>query len=272
MAHNPLGRQVPFPQSFAPQVLCAVDRGPARVRMGITGKLPFTGYDLWNCYELSFLLPTGRPVAAILQFVIPCESSNLIESKSLKLFLGSLNNTTFNNFTEVSECIRQQLERVVSTPLLPVHILKPEEWHRILPEEEMGHCIDDCRLDSKNSTHICTDSTTDTRIIDEHLVSHVLRSLCPVTGQPDWATVDITYRGLPINHSSILQFIVSLRNESAFHEETCEKLFLEILQQTHPIELLVSCRYLRRGGIDICPVRFAPKSMEIKNLPRHIRQ
>ncbi len=269
MKRNPLGIATVYPQEFSPQSLFPIARAQGRAPLGINGELPFDGYDVWNCYELSYLTPSHKPVAAILQLAFSCRSLYLIESKSLKLFLGSLNNHILPSIDSALSLVRKHLEDVTGAPLIDARLVTPELWQMFFPSSNEGLSIDNCPFDESESPEILLESK---RAVREHISSNLLRSMCPVTGQPDWGTVDIIYEGAKLNHASILRYIVSLRNSSGFHEDTTEKLFLALRRAISPGQLLVACRYLRRGGIDITPIRFSPGFEHRFISQRHMRQ
>lgn len=215
--------------------------------------LPFTGQDVWTSYELSWLDPKGKPQVAIAEFIFPFDSTAIIESKSFKYYLNSFNQTSISR-DELRETLVRDLSHgaggQVSVNLYPL-----DEFHSVGAFE--GQCVDDLDIDVM---HYKTDaallqSDSETLVENERLYSHLLKSNCPVTGQPDWATVWIEYSGAKISPESYLQYIISFRQHQDFHENCVEKIFLDIQQQCGPKLLSVYARYTRRGGLDINPFR-----------------
>ena len=246
----PLGRATDYPQKYAPEVLCAIARRNGREPLGISGALPFTGIDTWNAWELTWLGDNGKPQVATAQIVVPAESPNLVESKSLKLYLGSFAMTRFRTAERMAETIADDLSECAAAPVRVT--LDPNTAIGTLP----GECID--TLDAE-----CAEWEVDANLleadaaceVEEHLHTHLLRSLCPVTGQPDIGSVLVTYTGPRIDRASLLRYVVSFREHSDFHEACVERMFVDIEAQCRPTALSVYARYQRRGGIDINPFR-----------------
>lgn len=253
MSGNPLGLDQRIPIAYAPEVLFAIERSRAREQLGIADQLPFVGVDIWNCYELSWLQPDGRPVSCSGEIRYHCNSPNIVESKSLKLYLYSLNMTTFSSVSEVEALIARDLSQVLQTDLVEVSI---HEDPIAVSSAENSECID-------SSTFPGLAGDIDTSLLQaardaevaETLVSRIFRSLCPVTAQPDWATVTIAYRGPKIEKGGLLGYLASYRNHQGFHEECCERIFIDVSRACLPSELTVICGFTRRGGIDINPIR-----------------
>jgi len=250
-----LGKEVAYPSAYSPELLCVLPRGEGR---HVEGRLPFMGSDRWYAYELSWLNPKGKPVVAMGCFIIPCESMGLIESKSLKLYLNSFNQTAFESLESVQNTllkdfsaalgvdVRVELQLAESFSDWPgAHVRKPE-----------GICIDD--EDVLVSTYSPSADLLNVeagQVEREVLYSNLLKSNCPVTGQPDWATVLVSYKGKKINRQSLLLYICSYRQHSGFHEQCVEQIFKDILQHCEPEFLAVEACYTRRGGLDINPFR-----------------
>jgi 7-cyano-7-deazaguanine reductase len=239
-----LGERVDAPTRYSPEILEAIPRQPARERLGIDGRYG-QGWDAWHLYELSWL-EAGRPISACGVLGIPSTSPATVESKSLKLYLNSLNFHDFPSRDAATACIVDDISAICGETVI-LEVGAPEQmgaWTRTAA----GTCIDRETFDiaklEAGGPHI-----------EETLHSHLLRSLCPVTGQPDWATVEISYRGAQINRGGLLSLILSYREHQDFHEQCLEKLFAEIYSQCTPEELTVSAFYTRRGGIDITPHR-----------------
>ncbi|MNU74426.1 NADPH-dependent 7-cyano-7-deazaguanine reductase [compost metagenome] len=231
--------------------------------MGIqAGALPFFGADLWTAFELSWLNPRGKPQVAIAHFTIPCETPNIIESKSFKLYLNSFNNSTFASIDAVREHLRTDLAEAAwrgsdQSAGIGVKLLTPDLFDREPVHEIDGLDLD--RLDIE-CTHyqpapeLLSSDTTQVHV-NETLTSRLLKSNCLVTGQPDWGSVQIRYSGPPIDQAGLLAYIVSFRNHNEFHEPCAERMFTDIWRQCQPTKLAVYARYTRRGGLDINPFR-----------------
>lgn len=261
MSDLPLGRESRYPAQYAPEVLHAIPRGAAREPSGIGTPLPFRGVDIWNAWELSWLDGSGKPLVATAEIRVDAASKNIAESKSLKLYLNSFSQTRLDSTDALQETIRTDLARLVDGPV-SVAISQVDEWPQQTIGSLPGTLIDD--LDCINDLNF-DDTGTDvdpTRLranagdpVSEDLHSHLLRSLCPVTHQPDTGSVLVRYRGPRIDRGGLLAYVVSFRQHNDFHEACVERMFMEIRSQCHCDELTVYARYNRRGGIDINPYR-----------------
>ncbi len=268
-----LGKAVAYPDQYAPQVLFPIARQPQRGELGMAagGALPFTGVDLWTGYELSWLNPRGKPQVALVQVTVPCETPCIVESKSFKLYLNSFSNSRFTSADAVRARIAADVGAAVWQPVVPesqqtargapptvgVRLVLPEQFAAQTVQELEGLSLD--RLDVE-----CTEyepapqwlrANAAEGAVTETLTSHLLRSNCPVTQQPDWGDIQISYSGAPIDQEGLLRYIVSLRNHNGFHEHCVERMFMDILRRCHPSRLTVYARYTRRGGLDINPLR-----------------
>ena len=246
-----LGREVQYPSQYDPSLLFPIPRASARVEIGIDPlALPFVGHDRWHLYELSWLDPRGKPCVATATLWVPHDAPNLIESKSLKLYLNSLNAMRFNRPEAVRERIMLDLS-VRAGANVRVDFGLPA-----IVENLQGESIDvldvdiDCYGPPQARFLGC-----DGDVVEEVLTSSLLKSNCPVTGQPDWASVTISYRGRRIDREGLLRYLVSYRDHAEFHEQCVERIFLEVMQACAPESLLVEARYTRRGGLDINPLR-----------------
>lgn len=255
--HGPLGERSEYPRHYDPSVLHPIPRQAGRAQIGIVSQsLPFVGVDIWNAYEVSWLDALGKPVVALLELRVPCESACIVESKSLKLYLGSLNNERYATREEVAAQISVDISAVtqvqVTAYLEPLNVAHSRFAVKSVP----GVCIDDEVLQDPvfnvAPELLNIDAGAD---VDETLYSHLLRSNCPVTGQPDWATVIVHYRGQPIQKRALLAYLVSYREHNDFHEQCVERIFHDIQTRCQPRGLTVYARYTRRGGIDINPFR-----------------
>ncbi|MGB3623838.1 NADPH-dependent 7-cyano-7-deazaguanine reductase QueF [Ketobacter sp. MCCC 1A13808] len=268
--HGPLGQKSEHPQQYNPGVLFAIPRRLGRLEIGIGSELPFKGADIWNAYEVSWLTPKGKPVVAVMEMKVPADSSHIVESKSLKLYLGSFNQTGFSGFADVEQCIVKDVSEVVGAPV-QVTLLPLTAAHSFTIESMPGRCVDELDI-------VADEYSVNARLlrvnpdenVNEQLHSHLLRSCCPVTGQPDWGSVLIGYQGNKIDEASLLRYLVSFRNNQEFHEQCVERIYLDIMQQCSPRALSVYARYTRRGGIDINPFR-SSEEVDTRNL-RLVRQ
>lgn len=275
----PLGKQTAYPATYDAGQLYPVARASKRAELGLKTELPFIGEDLWNGYEISWLNPKGKPLAALGQFRFPCTSASIVESKSFKLYLNSFNQSRFESCAQVAELMEQDLSSAtgasVGVELYPLSNLDetPLNW-QITPLA--GNCIDalDIEIDRYQTDPTLLDANpsthSSTEIVDETLYSHLLKSNCLITSQPDWASIWIQYRGHKIDHAALLRYLVSFRQHNEFHEQCVERIFTDLWHHCHLQRLSVYARYTRRGGLDINPWR----STETSSAPdwRLIRQ
>ncbi len=259
---SPLGQATAYPEQYDAQLLFPLPRAPKRAEIGISAAPPFFGADLWTAYELSWLNPRGKPQVAIAQITVPCETPHIIESKSFKLYLGSFNNSRFASADEVRARIRADVSQALwqgspAAGSAGVRLILPEEFDQQPIHEQDGLLLD--RLDLECSHYhpapelLQADASQPP--VSEVLVSHLLKSNCLVTGQPDWGSVQIAYSGAPIDQAGLLQYLVSFRNHNEFHEQCVERIFMDLWTRCQPIKLSVYARYTRRGGLDINPFR-----------------
>ncbi len=251
-------------------ILVPVPRLAGRKLIGLTSSLPFAGRDLWNSYEFSWLSVSGTPEVAILQISYDCTTEHLVESKSLKLYLNTYYNVRFESLTMAVEKIRNDVGAAIRGECI-VEAITPIEWGALRIAPPVAQSIDS--LDAGGtftyrdpSLLLAAQQTT-----EESLSTNLLRSLCPLTGQPDWATVIVSYRGPKIERASLLRYVVSLREHQGYHEHCCEMIFIDILDRCRPDQLAVLCAYTRRGGIDINPLRYTPgfeDALQYNRLPR----
>ena len=249
--NNPLGEQVPQPSKYDPGILYPIPRWPARSLLDIDKKLRMFGLDHWNAYEISWLSPDTKPHVAMAEIFFDGDSENIVESKSLKLYLNSLNNEIFDSGEALSEVLENDLS-AVSRSRVMVKLKQadaPPVWH-----SHQHASLDTVSLlpgGARPEPDMAILDTDDDAAFDECLVSDLFRSKCPVTGQPDWASVTIQYTGRKINSASLLTYLCSYREHQAYHEECAERIFRDISLGCEPAELLVAMNYLRRGGLDI---------------------
>lgn len=253
-----LGKKSEYDPIYNPNKLFEIPRKAKRDEINIDSStaLPFFGFDYWNHYEVSWLNSKGKPVVAMAKIIYPCSSPNIIESKSMKLYFNSFNNTRFDSVNAIQSIIKADLEKkvesTVNVTIIPVKDFKEEKIHRGFK----GKCIDE--LDIECAVYTVEPSflkINENQVEDETLYSDLLKSNCLVTHQPDWGSVQITYSGNKINEEGLLQYLVSFRNHNEFHEQCIERIFMDIMQKCNPKKLTVSGRYTRRGGLDINPIR-----------------
>lgn len=269
-----LGKATAYADQYDASLLFPLPRAGKRAQIGIAGNPPFFGADLWTAFELSWLNPRGKPQVAIAHVTVPCETPNIVESKSFKLYLNSFNNTRFASADEVRARIRQDISEAVwrgsgHKGTVGVQLVSPEQF-----DQEPIHELDGLLLDRLDVE--CTQYTPaperltarhDEAPVTETLVSHLLKSNCPVTSQPDWGSVQISYSGAQIDQAGLLQYIVSFRNHNEFHEQCVERIFMDLWTRCKPIKLAVYARYTRRGGLDINPLR----TSHPQQLPHNVR-
>jgi 7-cyano-7-deazaguanine reductase len=266
-----LGQQSAYISQYDPSLLEPLPRLGNREEIGISGKLPFYGEDIWNAYEISWLNPQGKPQVALGEFRIPCASPFLVESKSLKLYLNSFNQSQYKNLHEVSTIIAQDLSQACGLPV-SVMLTEPKDYTDSLYTGLPGKNLDDLEINC--ATYQPSSALLQCNLnkaVSEILTSDLLKSNCPVTGQPDWGSVQISYTGPQIDRASLLSYIVSFREHNEFHEHCVERIFIEIMKQCLPTELTVYARYIRRGGLDINPYRSTQASRICPNI-RLVRQ
>lgn len=255
-----LGKPTAYPGRYDPALLFPVERGLGRVELGITPPLPFIGIDYWTAYELSWLDGRGKPQVAIAELAVPADSPRLIESKSLKLYLNGFAATRMDSADALATMIARDLGTAAgATVAVQLRSVAGGDAPAIV--ELDGECIDalEIAIDAygpPNAAYLLRDE--DDAVVDEVLVSHLLKSNCPVTGQPDWASVQIRYRGARIDRAGLLRYLISYREHQGFHEQCVERIFLDIATRCAPQQLSVYARYTRRGGIDINPFRATP--------------
>jgi len=274
MAELILGRSTDYPQRYAPEVLYPVGRAEQRSQLGIVDTLPFRGADLWRAYELSWCNERGKPQCAQALFIVPCNSSSLIESKSFKLYLNSLNQSRF----ETAEALRLILQQDLSAAAgdsIDIRLLPAASGTSLtLPWPDL-QSLDNIETDCEDCSPDASLLTCSGPAIEEALFSDLFRSLCPVTGQPDWGSVYLRYAGQRIDHAALLRYVVSFREHQGFHEDCVERMFCDILRQCQPEWLVLGIQFLRRGGLEINPWRWsatAPVSAADQLLFRSPRQ
>jgi len=241
--------------TYTPSLLESVPRADQRQRIGIGGDLPFKGMDVWNAYEFTWLNAKGRPEAVVLQIYVPCVSSHLIESKSLKMYLGSFAQTAFKSSGDVLSTLEADLQGAARAPVIVNFLTQEHVQHAglgVFPGKNLDVQNIEVSDYELSPTHLTTVSDTSSR---ESFYTHTFRSVCPITGQPDYASIGIEKNGPAIDPEGLLRYLVSFREHPEFVEQVVERIYMDILNQCNPTRLTVSGKFNRRGGIDINPYR-----------------
>lgn len=236
---------------YTPSLLESIPRKDQRESLGIGEELPFNGLDIWNAYDFTWLNSKGKPEVAVAQFQVPGNSPRLIESKSMKLYLGSYSNTPFSNRNEVIKTLESDLRLSAQVPVAVTLHTPDQTLH-----EGMGHfqgtSIDHLDIETDrydwSLDYLELESMT---IVREALYTNLFRSLCPMTGQPDYASVLIQYSGNSISHEGLLKYLISYRNHPEFSEQITERIFVDLMNSCSPDRLSVTTRFSRRGGVEI---------------------
>lgn len=252
-----LGQKTEYTSQYDPSLLQPVPRSLNRNDLELGDTLPFKGCDLWTLYELSWLNDKGLPQVAVGDVCIPATSDNLIESKSFKLYLNSLNQSRFSQWDDVERTLIKDLSacagEAVSVTLRPV-----VDYTDTLIITMNGECIDDQDIEITSydfDASLLEGASSNEIVVEEALHSHLLKSNCLITNQPDWGSIEIQYQGQKINREALLRYIVSFREHNEFHEQCVERVFTDIMKYCQPKKLTVYARYTRRGGLDINPYR-----------------
>lgn len=253
---SPLGKPAAYTEQYDATLLFPIARKAAREAIGIGAQLPFFGTDIWNAYELSWLNPRGKPQIAVATFYVPADSPNIVESKSFKLYLGSFAQSSFESFEAVRETIKRDVSAACGASV-SVRLNGPMDFGKLALEEFEGTSLDRLDLDTDvyQPDPSLLKAAREESPVEETVFTNLLKSNCPVTGQPDWGSVQIHYVGPQIDHAGLLRYIVSYRNHTGFHEQCVERIFVDILEACQPLKLAVYARYTRRGGLDINPFR-----------------
>lgn len=260
--NSPLGKDLPYVDHYDASLLFPVARALNRKDIGVSGSLPFLGADLWTAFELGWLNPRGKPQIAICHITVPCETPNIVESKSFKLYLNSFTNSRFESPSEVQTRLRSDLSEVVwrdsgQSGTVGVKLIAPELFDQQALHELDGLDLDRLDIECHRFTPApdLLSANFEESPVSEVLTSRLLKSNCLITGQPDWASVQISYTGPPIDQAGLLQYLVSFRNHNEFHEQCVERIFMDLWNRCKPVKLSVYARYTRRGGLDINPFR-----------------
>lgn len=253
----PLGKSTEYPSQYDASLLFPVARQIKRGELGLTADLPFTGCDIWNAYEMSWLNNKGKPQVAIGVFTFDANSENIVESKSFKLYLNSFNQTRFESWEKVTDILAKNLTKAANGHI-EVELLTLDDYNqKYSVEVANGTCIDDldCEITEYDYNPKLLKLVENNEIVSEILTSHLLKSNCLITNQPDWASVIIEYRGQAIDREALLKYLISFRTHNEFHEQCVERVFTDLMEYCQPQELTVYARYTRRGGLDINPFR-----------------
>lgn len=251
---SPLGHATTYADTYDAGLLFAVERAPLRAELGLPSPLPFGGVDVWNAYELSWLDALGKPQVAIGTFSVPAASPCIVESKSVKLYLTAFNQTRFASEAEVAARIARDLSAATGSGV-DVALTPPARFAELAYGELEGASLDPLPLGDSADHPVPERLAAYGAVVDETLTTRLFRSVCPVTGQPDYASVQVRYRGKQINAASLLAYLVSFRQHPGFHEHCVERIFADLWQRCAPQALAVHARFTRRGGLDINPYR-----------------
>jgi len=269
-AQIPLGKPTRYPEAYDEGLLYPVERAPQRRALGID-TLPFAGFDRWTAWEVAWLDPAGRPQAAIAEFDVACTSPRIVESKSVKLWLASLYNERFASSEALRDRLGNALERATGSNV-SLRIDVPGDWNAYARHEATAVSID-------GVVPASFPSSPDAALLRAHgddvpettLRSHAFRSVCPVTGQPDYATLTVTYDGPRIDPAAFAAYLFGFRRHPGFHEDCAERIFIDVQRACAPRSLAVDAAFTRRGGIDIRPFRTSDPSFAFPG-PRDLRQ
>jgi 7-cyano-7-deazaguanine reductase len=257
-----LGKSTEYCSEYNPNLLQAVPRSLNRDDLSLPSQnLPFVGEDVWYGYELSWLNNKGKPIVAVAEFRFACTSPNLVESKSFKLYLNSFNQSKFSSIKEVEQILIKDLSATSQTQA-EVTLFTVEQCPAlaIATADKNTLCIDeeDVTIDTfQYQPALLSNAQTNSsnEEVAEKLVSHLLKSNCLITNQPDWASIYIDYKGQAIDHAVLLEYLISFRQHNEFHEQCVERIFCDLQGYCDLEELTVFARYTRRGGLDINPFR-----------------
>lgn len=264
LANSPIGKKSAQITTYTPSLLYPIPRKETRGLYNLANRLPFHGTDIWTAYELSWLNLNGKPQVAIAEFHFPCQSENMLEAKSIELYLNSFSQTRFKSSSEVQKTIEKDLGTCAGTSVDVKLIPLAEVNNKI--EQFPGTCLDDLDVHIEKYEVEPSYLKTDKNSIDETVYSDLLKSICPVLSHPDWGSLMIKYSGLQIDHKGLLKYLISYRNQKVFFEQCVERIFCDIIEQCKPNKLTVYGRYVRRGGVDANIFR-----SNFENVPLSIR-
>jgi 7-cyano-7-deazaguanine reductase len=266
---SPLGKHTAYVNEYDPHLLFSIPRAEKRAELGITEPLPFFGMDVWTAYEISWLNLKGKPHIAIATILVPADSPNIVESKSLKLYLNSFNQSRIAGQEALLDLLRTDLSSAFGAPV-QIKLTLSDAFSELKMAELDGQLLDrlDIEVDTYSPDKHLLRADKASAPVEEKLVSHLLKSNCPVTNQPDWASIQIQYVGPPIDQAGLLKYLIGFRLHQGFHEHCVEQIFMDLLQQCTPSKLIVLARYTRRGGLDINPWR---SNFSLSKMPSNAR-
>ena len=276
---GPLGESSQYAEGYSPKRLFPMPRAEGRSAVGLRGALDWYGQDVWTGYEFSWLNERGKPEVAVMRLTVAAESSHIVESKSMKLYLNGYAQTRFDSTSKVRDRLAEDLSHAFGGAVAVELVALAEPSLGV--SELAGYCLDELDVEitdyQRNPDLLVlaatqgakeTKETKETRVT-QVLTTHLFRSLCPVTAQPDWASVIVSYSGAAIDQAGLLKYLVSYRQHQAFHETTVERIYADIWERCQPERLSVSGRFLRRGGLDISPTRSSESQpMDMSRLSR----
>lgn len=267
-----LGKSVNYKTTYDRDLLQAIPRQFGRDELGFdAASKPFIGVDIWNAYEVSWLNKQGKPEMAMAEFRFDADTQNLIESKSIKLYLNSLNQTAFNDRVEVLKTVQQDFSTLANGKVT-VKLFSINDTKQVpIAADCEGVCLDDLAITTDQYDYFPGFLETQENEIFETVHTHLFRSNCPITKQPDWATIVIRYEGRQIQPTGLLKYLISFRQQNEFHEQCVERIFIDILNYCVPAKLTVYARFTRRGGLDINPFRTNYETLNIVN-QRNLQQ
>lgn len=268
-----LGKVTEYKCHYDKSILQGVPRSLNRDELALSAQnLPFYGVDLWNIYELSWLNLKGKPMVATGVVKVPFDSEYLIESKSFKLYLNSFNQSHFESVEAVQKILSDDLSACAQKEVSVTLNANLDNFPDALGTFT-GYCLDD--LDIHVSQYQLSPSLLENisseETVTETLYSHLLKSNCLITNQPDWASVEISYTGKQLDREKLLRYLISFRQHNEFHEQCVERIFCDLMKNASLTSLTVYARYTRRGGLDINPLRSTERSIAVNNV-RFLRQ
>lgn len=266
VTRSPLGKNSSYVSSYSPELLFPIPRIGKRNEIHVPDILPFFGFDTWNAYEVSWLTKKGKPQNAIIQFDINAHSKNIVESKSFKLYLNSFNNTRLSSSNELEQLLKNDIAQAVEGEVhIKIYTLDDFLNQKIETFEGVNIDEEDIELNEFDVNPELLEINNNNKVV-EVIYSHLLKSNCLVTGQPDWGSIQISYHGPQIDRKALLKYLISFRNHNEFHEQCVERIFMDIQTHCKPSELTVTARYTRRGGLDINPARSSKPIAPMKNI------
>lgn len=267
--HGILGQSTSYPKTYAPDMLYPIPRALGRAKLALPADALSIGMDWWQVFEMSWLNSHGISQVAMVRLAIPATSDYIVESKSLKLYFNSLNFTEFDNQQAVKAAVEKDLSACLKTDVT-LEIFEVNIANSLPISAPQGDCIDNALDNSGKKIAIVSDVDSSSLTVAHQgasdsqlqiLHSHLLRSNCPVTNQPDWGTLEIQIDSQPIDQAGLLEYILSFRQHNGFHEQCVEQIFSDLTQAFAPKTLMVRAWYTRRGGIDINPCRVSDISL-----------